>query len=299
MWRQILTKAGVYVNPTIQRLHIAAKDCQGLVCSDAIVDGEVIAAIPFWYCTSPIISLASPWGKQLGTHLSDVYYRIDEAQVDFSKESLLTVVLTALSMEPHCILANYLNFLPIERESEFSLRNKLGDAMMQKLHHIQKINDDIMKDTQIVLRYCGVNVELDRLRRAHALCESRCVDIPFSEEVFGGPAFVPFVDLINHGDTQNITVLLTFSDDAVQRAKRSSCANMISTKTPFYVMVLAACSLSCDEELTYPYVDPNEEALLYQNPLYWALRFHFLPYSIEERIKLLGEEKSVMRKGKK
>ncbi|CCW61944.1 unnamed protein product [Phytomonas sp. EM1] len=294
MWRQILARAGVYVNPTIRRQHIVGKNCQGLVCSEGIAEGEVIAAVPFWYCTAPIISLASPWGQQLGAHLSDVSHRVDGIQVEFSRESLLTIALTALSMEPPSILADYLNFISNEHATESSLGEKLGDDLMQKLRNIQKVNDDIIRDTQIALRSCGLNIELGRLRRAHALCESRCVDIPFSEEVFGGPALVPFLDLINHGETQNITVLLTFSDDAVRRAKRSSCAEMISTKTPFYVMVLSAGPLSPDEELTYPYVDPDEEALLYKNPLYWALRFHFFPSSMENKSEVLDRDKAKM-----
>lgn len=155
---------------------------------------------------------------------------------------------------------------------------------------------------------------LQDLHLAHALCESRCLQVPSSplssvdqhhhhqqqpgdewdadkatssttttavvDDVFQGPTLVPGIDLLNHAslhEEPNVAVALVPVQELVEEmAVPRELLLAQGTTCPLYVVALATRDLRAGEELRYHYVDPSDDDDA-QNALFWALRFHFLP----------------------
>lgn len=150
---------------------------------------------------------------------------------------------------------------------------------------------------------------LQDLHLAHALCESRCLQVPSSppssvdrdhqqqqqygderdaekatsstmDDVFQGPTLVPGIDLLNHAslhEEPNVAVALVPVQELVEEmAVPRELLLAQGTTCPLYVVALATRDLRAGEELRYHYVDPADDDDA-QNALFWALRFHFLP----------------------
>lgn len=120
-------------------------------------------------------------------------------------------------------------------------------------------------------------VSLSCVQRSFTICESRCVDVPFGDHVFGGAALVPFLDLLNHDSTaETLSARLVATPEFQMTRHPSWCDDVSTTKTPFYVVVRAQSPIPAHSELTYAYADPEEDGALYEDPVFWASRFRFL-----------------------
>lgn len=136
-----------------------------------------------------------------------------------------------------------------------------------------------------------------QLCRAHALCESRVLAVPTDldgtggedeggkegeeevVDVLGGPALIPWLDLVNHSDTPSNVAA------AVMRTDTDLLPPALSQIAPLCVVAATRRDVAVGEELTYEYMEalaPAERAALSkeayeQRLLLWATRFHFIP----------------------
>jgi hypothetical protein len=92
---------------------------------------------------------------------------------------------------------------------------------------------------------------------AHAALETRCIDLGDGDEGVSGPVLIPLVDVINHGGG-DANVALRVDHDA-------------AGAFPSTVTLVAAAALRGGDQLAYPYLDDDADAVD------WALRFRFLP----------------------
>lgn len=274
---------GAVVTPSIERRFIDSKGCYGLQCKsgDAIPEGEVLAVVPFHCCPSPYVALASPWGKALNAAVGNYTLEDGVVKVDYPRESALTMVFTALAMHPRSPICDYINHITVEQESDALMQKKLGDTLLRQKQCIDQLHCNMLDRIHCELSDRGIEIEKENLYRAHAICESRCVQVPLSEEVFGGPALVPVVDLVNHSrSSANLSVYVTPGTSVPQLLRqhsRLSTAGDMLRDHPFCVVMRASQDIGGGAELTYQYIDPEEDPELYANQLYWASRFHFVP----------------------
>ncbi|KPA81940.1 hypothetical protein ABB37_04172 [Leptomonas pyrrhocoris] len=283
MWRQICARLNVMLAPSVERRFIDGKGCSGLACraADVIEDGEVLAVVPYLACTSPIMALASPWGSQLGAAISSYALEEGGVRVEYSKEGALTTAFTALAMQPRSPLEHYLRHIELNAIDAASLASALGPALATQLKVIEALNGAVVEHMHSDLRGHGVAVPLTDLQRAHRLCASRCLDVPGSEEFFGGPALVPVADLINHDSRPpNIAVYAESTHrigPLLRRHSRMDLMNDSFKSYAFCVVVRATEEVEGGKELTYQYVDATADPSLYADKLYWASRFGFVP----------------------
>jgi hypothetical protein len=288
MWRQVCARLNVMISPAVEQQFIASKGCAGLVCraADVIDNGEVLAVVPYLACTSPIMALASPWGSQLGAALSSYMLEDGGVRVEYSKEGALTTAFTALAMQPRSPLEHYLREIELNDVDAASLETALGPALTAKLQTIEALNAAVVERMHNDLRAYGVAVTLVDLQRAHRLCASRCLDVPGSEEFFGGPALVPVADLINHGSGPANTAIYAESTHCIgpllRRHSRMNITDDSYKGCAFCVVVRATAQVDGDTELTYPYVDASADPTLYADKLYWASRFGFIPPEVRQ-----------------
>ncbi|KPI83392.1 hypothetical protein ABL78_7576 [Leptomonas seymouri] len=283
MWRQICARLNIMTAPSVERQIIESKGCLGLVCkaADVIEKGEVLAVVPYLACTSPIMALASPWGPQLGSALSSYALEEGGVRVDYSKEGALTTAFTALAMQPRSPLEHYLRHIELDAGGAASLEAALGPALVAQLKVIEALNGAVVEHIHADLRGYGLTVPLADLQRAHRLCASRCLDIPGSEEFFGGPALVPMADLINHDNQPpNIAIYAESTHRIGPLLRQHSSMNLMNDSFKGYafcVVVRATEQVDGGNELTYQYVDATSDPSLYADKLYWASRFGFVP----------------------
>ena len=283
MWRQICARLNVMLAPAVEQQYIHSKGCAGLVCkaSDVIEEGEVLAVVPYLACTSPIMALASPWGTQLGAAVGSYALEDGGVRVEYSREGALTTAFTALAMQPRSPLEHYLRSIPLGDVDAASMEAVLGSALFAQLKVIDALNAAVVERMHGDLRAHGVAVSLADLQRAHRLCASRCLDVPGSEEFFGGPALVPVADLINHDSRPpNVAVYAESTQRLAPLLRRHSRMNVMDTlykSYAFCVVVRATEQVESGTELTYQYVDATADPSLYADKLYWASRFGFVP----------------------
>lgn len=287
MWRQICARLNIMIAPAVERRYIESKGCAGLVCktADHIDEGEVLAVVPYLACTSPIMALASPWGSQLGAVLSTYTLEDNGVRIEYPKEGALTTAFTALAMQPRSPLEHYLRSIELDDTVAGAAETTLGPSLMAQLTAINALNSAVVERMHEDLRACGVAVPLADLQRAHRLCASRCIDVPGSDEFFGGPALVPVADLINHGSSApNIAIYAESTHrlgPLLRRQSRMSVMNDFFNGYGFCVVVRATTAVEGGTELTYQYVDAAAEPALHSEKLYWASRFGFLPQEVQ------------------
>ncbi|KAG5479009.1 hypothetical protein LSCM1_02851 [Leishmania martiniquensis] len=283
MWRQVSARLNIMVAPCVEQQYVAAKGCRGLVCkaADTVREGEVLALVPYFVCTSPIIALASPWGQRLAAALSTYTLEESGVKVSYSKEAALTTAFTALAMQPRSPLEAYLRQMQLDEGDNASLAAALGPQLTEHMNKIDALNTMLIAQMHEDLSHWHIRVPMSDLVRAHRACASRCVDVPGGEEVFGGPSLVPVVDLINHGITEpNVTVYVESTQRLGPLLRRHSRLNIMDTHLKadaFCVVIRATRDVMGGTEFTYPYIDPAEDPSLYANKLYWASRFRFVP----------------------
>lgn len=286
MWRQVCARLNIMIAPSVERQFIESKGCAGLACkaTDTIDDGEVLAVVPYLACTSPIMALASPWGSQLGAALGSYAMEEGGVRVEYPKEGALTTAFTALAMQPRSPLEHYLRSIELGSREATPLATVLGPALSAQLTTIKTLNSAVVERMHADLQAHGVAVSLVDLQRAHRLCASRCLDVPGSEEFFGGPALVPVADLINHDSKPpNIAIYAESTHRLGELLRRHSRMNVMNESFKAYafcVVVRATKSLESGEEMTYQYVDAAADSSLYTDKLYWASRFGFVPQDI-------------------
>ncbi|RNF10655.1 uncharacterized protein Tco025E_06763 [Trypanosoma conorhini] len=238
---------------------------------------------PFFHCIAANVAAASPWGPALMAKVSSYTVSGDGVRVEYPKESAVTTVFCALVLcLEGCPLNSYLRWIALEQEADADVRRKLGGPAYARLQAIKDLNESIIAALCEDASSAGWNLPPDAMRRAHAICSSRCVDVPRSRDVFGGPALVPFVDLINHDEEEpNVAVYVDTIDalrPLLRRSKRlpEAFADGVGDgHCPFYVLARAAKEVAAGEELHYRYLDPSDA--LARDPLFWASRFHFCP----------------------
>ncbi|CBZ26971.1 conserved hypothetical protein [Leishmania mexicana MHOM/GT/2001/U1103] len=283
MWKQASARLNIMLAPCVAYQYVAAKGCHGLVCkaADTVRDGEVLALVPYLACISPIMALASPWGQQLAAALRTYTVEENGVRVSYSKEAALTTVFTALAMQPRSPLEEYLRQMRLDEEDGASLTVALGPELTAHMTKIDALNSLVVAQMHEDLSRWHIRVPMADLVRAHRACASRCVDVPDSEEVFGGPSLVPVVDLINHGITApNVTVYMESTNRLGPLLRRHSRLNIMDNLVKagaFCVVVRATRDVMGGTEFTYPYIDPTEDPALYASKLYWASRFRFVP----------------------
>ncbi|KEG10733.1 hypothetical protein DQ04_03361050 [Trypanosoma grayi] len=286
MWRHLLGRLNIAVHPGLRRQLVPNKQIHGVFCGSSgggLDAGEVICLAPFVCSVAANIAAASPWGARLMDVLS--YYSVtgEGVQVEYSKESAVTTVFCALIMHSGVgPLCSYLQWINVEHESDTDIRRKLGEAAYARLQTVEKLNKSIILALSEDTAKGGWQIPLAVMERAHELCSSRCVDVPRSNAVFGGPALVPFVDLINHADDEPNMVVYVDTPQSVGVAVRQSrkfplefWEHMDGSRCPFYVVARAERDIAENEELHYRYVDSHDT--FNSDPLFWASRFHFCP----------------------
>ncbi|GET88474.1 hypothetical protein, conserved [Leishmania tarentolae] len=283
MWKQVSARLNIMVAPCVEYQYVSTKGCHGLVCkaADTAREGEVLALVPYLACISPIIALASPWGHQLAAALHTYTVQENSMMVSYSKEAALTTVFTALAMQPRSPLEGYLRHMRVDEGDNAFLAAALGPDLTAHMRKIDTLNSLLVAQMHEDLSRSHIHVPMDDLERAHRACASRCVDIPNSEKIFGGPSLVPVVDLINHGITEpNVTVYMESTNRLGPLLRRHSRLNIMDNFVKagaFCVVVRATRDVMGGTEFTYPYIDPTEDPALYDNKLYWASRFRFVP----------------------
>ncbi|KAG5504888.1 hypothetical protein JKF63_04334 [Porcisia hertigi] len=283
MWKQVSSRLNIMVAPCVEQQFVAAKGCHGLVCkaADTVMEGEVLAVVPYLACISPIVALASPWGQQLAAALSTYTLEENGVKVSYSKEAALTTAFTALAMQPRSPLEDYLRHMRLDEWDDASLAASLGPKLMAHAKTIDVLNTALVAQIQEDLSRWHIRVPMADLERAHQACASRCVDVPGGEEVFGGPSLVPVVDLINHGIVEpNVTVYMESTHRLGSLLRHHSRLNIMDDLikgNAFCVVMRATRDVMGGTEFTYPYVDPTEDPSLYASKLYWASRFRFVP----------------------
>ncbi|CAC9487396.1 SET domain containing protein [Leishmania donovani] len=283
MWKQASARLNIVVAPCVEYQYVGAKGCHGLVCkaADTVRDGEVLALVPYLACISPITALASPWGQQLAAALRTYTVEENGVRVSYSKEAALTTVFTALAMQPRSPLEGYLRQMRLDEGDGTSLAVALGPELTAHMTKIDALNSLVVAQMHEDLSRWHIRVPMADLVRAHRACASRCVDVPDSEEVFGGPSLVPVVDLINHGITEpNVTVYMESTNRLGPLLRRHSRLNIMDNLVKagaFCVVMRATRDVMGGTEFTYPYIDPTEDPTLYASKLYWASRFRFVP----------------------
>lgn len=155
------------------------------------------------------------------------------------------------------------------------------------------------KDPSAILRHLIRRASPDELLlamdRSNRICESRCVRLANDELCFGGPALTPFVDLLNHSDEEpNVTVAVITDDEEIDElvklARRLGmhgaeyfvhryCGGGSGTRRrpPPIVVAVASRDVAEGDEFHYQYVDPGDDAIHWNDAVYWAVRFHFVP----------------------
>lgn len=255
------------------------------------MEGTVLAAIPFNCCCSPVLALASPWGKRLAEHVST--YRIAEkdATLVFSQDSALMLAQCALSGVYPSPMHDYLQYISpdVAGLSTKNIREMCGRCLTereaQKVSQLMRMKREVIAQVQLDLRGSGLSIPFETLVKADEICESRCLDVPRSESVFGGPAFIPVADLINH-DSKAANVMI-YLDATPNLRATVTCRNGVNaflgdiatSHCPFYVVVRASRHVAAQEEFTYNYLDPVSDAALYYDRSYWASKFFFVPFS--------------------
>lgn len=294
MWRELLHKCGVLMHTAVGREWVPAKNCLGLLNVDGadIPSGSLLAAIPMTSCCSPaLLRQSAEWGSISSTIPG---YSVTRNAINFecSEETLQTAVHVALmaqqrvSSSSHPV-SRYIHFILRAERAEDSglIRNRWRDttnpAIVEGIG--QSVEDLEIVKTKVLENLLGLlnqwvkpPMTLESLHAANYLCESRCVEVVHEKyDVFEGPAFVPFLDLINHATQPNITVQLTPSPFLISHLRRNRSvssipASEVDNHVPFYVTVYADRAISPGDELEYPYLEEN-------NPTLWASRFHFIP----------------------
>ncbi|AAZ12268.1 hypothetical protein, conserved [Trypanosoma brucei brucei TREU927] len=270
MWRQILQRMGIVPHPKLVRRLKPDKPVHGLFCCPGrygIEAGEVLCSVPCCLCVAPNISNHIHYGPALMRAVSSHSTTEGMVRVEYSRESALTTVLCAIHMSHGpSDLREYLEWIVVERPDDISMNHALGTELYGHLRTIERINAEIITQLCVDARSVGVPISIETMKRAHAICSSRCVDVPTHADIFGGPALVPFVDLINHSsEDPNITV-------AVESFPFLHCEQNQMLLEHFYVTVRAEGGIHPEEELHYQYLEPTDRQST--NPLYWASRFH-------------------------
>lgn len=270
---------GAFLNPSVRCTFVESKGCNGMVTTNDIAPGEWIAVIPFWACASPTVALSSPWGPALAKACSvQIESAADGAHLELSRESCLTTAFAALAMQNGSPVRDYLRSIAPDCQTDEQLRASLSDEEAAKLAMIRQLNARNIQELHGRLAAASLSTSLSDITAAFILCESRCVDIPFSEQVLGGPALVPFVDMLNHNrENDMIAVALVGTPELQADARHRWCRDVGADRTPFYVAVRATQHIPTRREITYAYVDPVEDSALYGDKVYWASRFRFIP----------------------
>ncbi|KAH9600542.1 SET domain [Trypanosoma melophagium] len=286
MWRHLLRRLDIVLHPELRREVVTMKPIHGIFCSsgsDGIDEGELLCCVPFFNTIATNIAVASPWGTELMRAISSYSVMAEGVQVDYSKESAITTVFCALVMlYGNNALSDYLQWISLEKGDRDEIRRKLGDDGYARLQTIEKLNNSIIlalcKDAVKI----GSEVPVEVMDKAHKICSSRCVDVPRSHKIFGGPSLVPFLDLINHSEKEpNVAVYI----GTVSSLRDALCESKKLTKDvfekvnigrcPFFVIVRAAKDIAAGEELHYQYVDAISDSA--QDLLFWVSRFQFCP----------------------
>ncbi|KAG8344287.1 hypothetical protein TRVL_04889 [Trypanosoma vivax] len=286
MWRHLLQRMEAVVHPRLERQLVAGKSIHGIFCDSqcsGVDEGDVLCCIPFVHCAAPNLVAASPWGKQLLNALSSYSASGNGVRVEYSVESALTTAFCALLIHHSSShLGNYLRWITIEEVDSATLRRQLGEEAYVRLQVITKLNESITHALCRDAAAAGLQVPIEAMERAHKICSSRCIDLPHSEQIFGGPAMVPLVDLVNHSEEEPNVVASVSARRLAMRALGGSrtfpqehWGVLRDGHCPFYVVLRAARALEPGEELHYQYADQNDSCA--RDPLFWASRFHFCP----------------------
>eukprot|EP00796_Vickermania_ingenoplastis_P007645 gene7645-5373_t len=301
MWKYVLQKCGVVLHSAVSRRWVPSKNCMGIVngSTDEIPSGCIIAAIPTHICSCPTL-LASPL-RHLCPEIPD--YVVENGEAD--RPQLLCLECSAASNKAILHLAwlsqrttsegAYIRFVLSENlYDRHGWKESLSPALVAqidpKIEVLDKMKDKILHDISARFGSVGSHkLSFECLQNANSLCESRCVEVPEPSrlDLFGGPVFVPFLDLINHDDLlDNVEVSVVPSPFLKKECVVGSPfspeipkSSLDINGTPFYVVIRAANSIAPDEELAYPYVRPDDPKL-YFNPVYWISRFRFVPPAV-------------------
>lgn len=275
---------------------------RGMYCVGKHIPAEtLVACIPLYACISPAIVLSTKAGQRIASALRKEGYvnHHGVGKMEFSFESMLVASFTALSMS-RGPLKEYLANIATERDSErlmTQLRalggqiavDKYNDLQMASNNILEQVHQDIMGAANRQNAHATTIFSLEALRRSHALCESRVLSVPSdlssepdagkeTEEVdlLGGPALIPWFDLVNHSDKpSNIAAVVMKTDRLPTRM-----ANI----APLCVVGATRREIKVGEEITYEYAEPltNAKEVLdgqqyLKRLLLWATRFHFIP----------------------
>jgi hypothetical protein len=225
------------------------------------------------------------------------------------------------------------SWLDAQVQAECERYVRLSRCREDSVAHLERIMSSVMSMMHPQphhSEHCSISMQAQHLKKtvdvAHGLCESRCVTIPngalclggavnyqsydptqrsesdpeSSDDTFtGGPALVPFVDLLNHRNGEpNVTIACMTDQDEIERMLRiasrrrllnaHALCSEVDCMDPLLpvVIVVAAGDIAPNDELHYQYsgTDTTAAATLHRDqPLQtttlaeWALRFHFIP----------------------
>lgn len=286
MWKHLLAKSEVLLHGSVRREYISCKKCMGIIngdASDEIPSGTIIAAIPVTSCPSPSTFYQSKW-KRIASHLPS-YEVQQDGKVKFNcpSPSVQTMVYLALLLQSRGPVPDYIRFVANEVLSDAESKSWCNDLpeIVTVLKQLEGMKEMMLNDILNKFSSDKVPLSIETLRASCFLSESRCVEVPSNSYIFGGPVFVPFLDLLNHDEKTNVAVSVHPTPHLLQELSPSVLRPSISRfnvdhHCPFYVIVHSADVIALGEELTYPYLDSGNEV---NDQIYWASRFHFIPRS--------------------
>lgn len=282
MWKYLLQKCGVLVHGSVQREHIAAKGCMGLLngYSIEIPRGTLLGLIPITSCPSPALLAQSPW-KALFSSIDGYEITAEHLKFRCDVNCVQTLLNLAMFLKLPSPEGDYLRFIakevyfPSNQNPALTVLQEKEIAVVRQLEEMKNLMiEDLCEKVKAT---ANIDVDKECLITANFLCESRCVDIQSEDDLFGGPVFVPLLDLVNHDDKTNVTVTV-YPTPQLKKEQRANLYPEISRAEiddhhPFYVAMHAKEDIGPNQELTYPYVENNDDAFRIQ----WASRFHFIP----------------------
>lgn len=285
MWKYLLQKCGVLIHGAIQRNKITKKNCMGLLngYSMEIPRGTLLGLIPISSCPSPALLAQTPW-KVFCSDIDGYEIMADHLKFRCEANCVHTLLNVALFLKHPSPEGDYLRFIAQEMDNPLKIRahlNYLSEKERAVVLRLEEMKDLMIEDLYKRVSCVSVPIAIDKecLRMANFLCESRCVDVPSEQNMFGGPVYVPLLDLVNHSENANVAVTV-YPTPQLKREQRNNVYPEITRAEiddhiPFYVAAHATEDIGPSEELTYPYVDKSDDA--FHDRIHWASRFHFLP----------------------
>lgn len=305
----------------------------------------VLMTVPFFHCVAPgLLALSPYWDLLKDLHATVQATRASPQQLEVGNDATMVTTAVALHLaDSRSPLHRYLRevcdpprgVLPPfpsccssagsalqsqgvwqDSRTMMKLQRELPPAYQEPFGRLRRLMSEYLSALHqaLVERHTSLGSRfpcpsLQDLHLAHALCESRCLQVPSSsveeqqqqqpgderdadkatsstattavvDDVFQGPTLVPGIDLLNHAslhEEPNVAVALVPTQVLVEEmAVPRELLLAQGTSCPLYVVALATRDLQAGEELRYHYVDPADDDDA-QNALFWALRFHFLP----------------------